>query len=183
MLLVYAVLRDRMAASRTSFLMAVPVVLSLESLVASSWAKGVLHQDFFVLAVMALTLLGLGAFFALVPKPEHTSSSYEGVFHAILGSAFAYALLWLALHAGLQSQDMASMIALVMYTMVGLGFYVYGKLNAQGTVRTYGSVLVALVIGRLLLVEVWHMALTGKIITFFLIGALLMSTVFIKRKE
>jgi hypothetical protein len=46
----------------------------------------------------------------------------------------------------------------------------------------YGGVLIGVVVGRLLLVEVWDMALAGRIVTFFIIGTLLMSTAFIGRR-
>jgi hypothetical protein len=45
--------------------------------------------------------------------------------------------------------------------------------------RTIGGILLGGVVGRLLLVDIWQMALAGKIITFFVIGTLLISTAFI----
>ncbi len=39
------------------------------------------------------------------------------------------------------------------------------------------------VVLRLLTVDVWKMELTGRIITFLLVGALLMSTAFLVRKR
>ena len=103
--------------------------------------------------------------------------------HMVVGSFMAFALLWQALHAGLGNSGIATMIALSCYTVLGLITYIYGTRQGKKGMRVYGSVLIALVVGRLLLIEVWDMALTARIITFFVIGALLMSTVFIKRKE
>jgi hypothetical protein len=39
------------------------------------------------------------------------------------------------------------------------------------------------VVARLLLVDVWSMELSGRVITFFVIGALLMSTAFLTKRK
>ena len=41
--------------------------------------------------------------------------------------------------------------------------------------KIYGAVLLVFVVGRLLLVDVWKMEIAGKIVTFFMIGALFFS--------
>lgn len=74
------------------------------------------------------------------------------------------------------NDDTAVMIALAIYTIAGIGAYFSGR-------RVYGGLLLGFVIARLLLVDVWRMELTGRIITFFLVGALLMSTAFLSRKK
>ncbi|MBI4021961.1 MAG: hypothetical protein HY372_01255, partial [Candidatus Andersenbacteria bacterium] len=49
--------------------------------------------------------------------------------------------------------------------------------------RLYGAVLLGFVVLRLLFIDVWKLALTGRIITFFLVGALLVSTAFLGRRH
>ncbi len=107
-----------------------------------------------------------------------------GTIFAVVGSLYGYVLLWLSLHAAfLYAQDIATMLSLLCYTVVGLVFYIYGKLHEHKLAKTYGAVLLMLVAGRLLLIDVWDMALTGRIITFFVVGALFMSTAFIRHKK
>lgn len=43
--------------------------------------------------------------------------------------------------------------------------------------------LLAFTVVHLLLIDVWNMDLTGRIITFFLVGALLMGTAFMSKKK
>jgi uncharacterized membrane protein len=76
------------------------------------------------------------------------------------------------------------MIALVVYTLIGIITYFNGRARGSKGLVTYGGILLGLVVARLLFVDVWNMELTGRIITFFLIGALLIGTAFLgKRSE
>ena len=75
------------------------------------------------------------------------------------------------------------MISLVIYTVVGLAAYFYGLTKGKRELRLYGGALVGFVVGRLLLTDVWRMELGARIVTFFLIGALLVSTAFLGRKK
>jgi hypothetical protein len=101
----------------------------------------------------------------------------------IMGSLYAFILLWLSLHAALHDDDVAVMIALVVYTIVGIVAYFYALGTERRTLMLYGGCVLGFVVLRLLAVDVWKMEITGKIITFFLIGALLISTAFLSRKK
>lgn len=183
-LITYAILRDIKIAERISLLLIGPVILSFDSIYSRAWATGVIHKDFFVLFVLGLTLLGLGAFFlSRVKEIDDKKPQQLNAMLLIVGSAYAYVLLWLSLHAGLLNDNTAVMISLVVYTIIGLIAYFYGLLNEKKGLRLYGGVLVGLVIGRLLFVDVWMMKLTSRIVTFFLIGALLVSTAFLGKKR
>lgn len=184
-LLAYALLRDLKIALRTSLLLIGPVLLSIDSLTSSAWATGYLHEDFFVLLVLGGVLLGLGIFFWIqtkAMKSDGTDTAFLDGLLAIVGSLYFYALLWLSLHAVL-IEDTAVMIALAVYTVIGLVTHVYGKTNEQQGFKVYGGVLLGGVVARLLLIDVWSMELSGRIITFFLVGALLISTAFVGRKK
>ena len=75
------------------------------------------------------------------------------------------------------------MVSLVVYTLAGLATHFYGKMHQRKGFEYYGGAVLGCVVARLLLVDVWGMELTGRIITFFLIGTLLVSTAFIGRKK
>lgn len=183
-LIAYLVLRDIKAAERTSLLLIGPIILSIGSLTSYAWATSVIHKDFFVLLILGLTLLGLGLFFLRhVREVEDRESQQLNATLLVVGSIYTYALLWLSLHAGLQNNNTAVMISLVVYTIIGLIAYFYGLANKRNGLRLYGGALVGFVVGRLLLVDVWKMELAGRIVTFFLIGALLVSTAFLGRKK
>lgn len=183
-LLVYIILRDVRLAERASLLLIGPAVLSLSSIQSSAWFSRVIHRDFFVLLALALVIFGLGLFFAWVRLKEKGIPK-TGIPSALIvaGSFYAYLLLWLSLHAALLNDNLAVMASLLVYTVIGLITYFYGKANEHRFVRVYGGALLGFVVVRLLTVDVWQMALTNRIITFFVVGALLMSTAFIGRRK
>ena len=144
---------------------------------------GVIHEDFFVLLILGLAIFGLGLFFFLETKLIKTKPDQLEVILLVAGSMYFYLLLWLSLQAGLVNKDLAVMIALIIYTLIGLAIYIYAGLKESKELRVYAGLLLGFVVLRLLFVDVWKMQLAGRIITFFLIGALLMSTAFIGRKK
>lgn len=183
-LITYVVLRDIKIAERISLLLIGSVILSIGSITSRAWLTSIIHKDFFVLLVLSLTMLGLGAFFLRRVKEINDKEPQQlNATLLIVGSAYAYLLLWLSLHAGLLNDNTAVMISLVIYTIIGLIAYFYSLANKKRGLYLYGSALVGFVVGRLLLVDVWKMELAGRIVTFFLIGALLVSTAFLKRKK
>ena len=179
---VYLVMGNRKIAESLTLLVAGPALLSLSSM-AANWSSGIPGEHFFVLLLMSAVLFLLGIFFMMIPREN---GSEEGVVMQTLfvaGSIYAYILLWLSLHATIVDKDTATMICLVVYTLIGLGAYVYGKLSEQKGLSYYGGVLLGFTIAHLLLIDVWNMELSGRIITFFIVGALLMTTAFIGKKK
>ncbi|MDO8551913.1 MAG: DUF2339 domain-containing protein [bacterium] len=183
-LISYAVLKDFRLASRTSLLLIGPAFLALPSIVSSSWNVGVVQKNFFVLLILSATLFLLGLFFSrLQPEVQTNDKATLSSTLLVAGSVFAYILLWLSMRAALDNNTVAVMICLIIYTIIGLIAYFYGRTNDKGNIRIYGGVLLAFVVVRLLLIDVWNMELTWRIITFFAVGALLMSTAFFGRHK
>lgn len=177
----YALLHDRSLSERLCLLFIGPVALSFQSLESSAWSRGVLHEDFFVLLILAVILMGIGVFYARVSdqgKPHATPATSALL---IVGSLYAFALLWLSLHAMFASEGFAVMIALLIYTIIGLVTYFFGRVHGKKGLGLYGGTLLGFVIARLLLVDIWDMPLTIRIITFFVVGILLMGTAFFGR--
>jgi len=183
-LIAYSILKDVRIAERVSLLLIGPIIFSFGSLTSKAWAISVLHQDFFVLLFLGLMLLGLGLFFLRrIREVTEEVSQQISIWWLVIGSLYIYALLWLSLHSALKNDNTAVMISLVVYTIIGLISYFYGLTNGKKGLRIYGGVLVGFVVGRLFLVDIWKMEIAGRIVTFFLIGALLVSTAFLGKKK
>ncbi|MDO8742604.1 MAG: DUF2339 domain-containing protein [bacterium] len=180
----YAMLKDIAVAKRLSLLFVVPVTLSLGSIDSYAWDTGVLHKDFFVLFLLAGAFLFLFSFFSVQTRgvKDEEVQQYNSTLLTI-GSVYVYVLLWLSLHAGLDDKNTATMISLMVYTIIGIAAYFYGLKNDTKGFRLYGGVLIGFVVVRLLLIDIWLMEMGVRIVTFFLMGALLMSTAFLGKKK
>ncbi|OIP77011.1 MAG: hypothetical protein AUK16_02655 [Parcubacteria group bacterium CG2_30_44_11] len=167
--------------AQLSFLLAIPGVLSIPSLVSSNWRTGVFHNDFVVvlLCTVVFTLAGLVVYAKHHLDLQTVTKDTARILLSVAG-AYAVAFVWLVLH-GLMSEDVATMIALALYTLVGISTFIYGKVNDLKTARVVGVIFITIVMSRLMLVEIWNMGLSGRIITFFVIGVMLVSTAFIKQ--
>jgi len=97
---------------------------------------------------------------------------------SVVGIGYLLVLVWLVTHA-IMPADSATTVSLVVYTILGLAFFVRGKLEDDKSLITLGGVLLGLVVARLLLIDVWQMELVGRVVTFGAIGIMLISTAFI----
>lgn len=162
--------------SRYAFLLLVPSAIGgLMSLDSSNWNTGIAHPDFFVLLANAISLLGTGLYFYKQKWRESTALFIVGDFYTI-------AWIWLTADALIVDPAMGVMAALTIYTLAGVGFNLVGSAKEIPVARQLGAILIGLVVIRLLAVDVWSMDISGKIITFFVIGSLLLSTAFISKK-
>lgn len=170
---------------RASLAMLIPAGLSIESFSDFSLAKEVLTADFFVLLILAITFLGLGTYFYLICKDRmhHQLNKFATAILFIFSGFYSASLIWLSLEIALTKIDSAHTIALIIYILIGIPLYLIGKNKNQSGFTWAGTIIVSLVTIRLLMVEVWQMGLTGRIITFALIGVLLISTAFIGRRK
>jgi hypothetical protein len=183
-LIAYNVLGDRKIGEYLTLLLIGPMALSLQSMDSYLWQNSVFNKDFFVLVVLALALLGLGAFYVEEEKKATTKTpNMMRALMLIVGSIYAYILIWLSLKAAITNDNVALMISLFIYTAVGLVTYFNGRVYGKKALGIYGGVVLGFVIARLLLIDVWNMPLSIRIITFFVIGILLMSTAFFGKKK
>lgn len=163
------------AVERVSFLYAAPLVLSLEHIFSSDWATGFMHEHLVVLLVLASCLIGSGATLLLLSaKPKRE----VGAVLMAIGGLYVLVLVWLISHVTLPL-DIATMTSLFVYTGIGLMLYIRGVSVKSNNIKIFGGGLLGFVVLRLLIVDVWQMALTGRITTFFVIGVLLISTAFV----
>lgn len=100
----------------------------------------------------------------------------------IIGSVFSLSTIWKILHGYIDKSYIADLISLTIFTFVGLTSYFMGEINNRKIKRNFGIGVLIFVIAHLLLVDIWNMALTLRIITFFIIGGLFMGSVLIRKK-
>lgn len=169
---------------KTSFLIAIPLFLSIFSFGSRAWRDGIFHGDFVVIALMTITLLSLGLFFHFKGKRSQEVELTEGtaIPFIVLGGLYAAALLWLTTHA-LLSENVAVTISLAVYTISGIIMYIKGIKQNSKSLRTAGGVIIGCVVLRMLFIDVWNLDILGRIIAFFSIGVLLISTAFLGKKK
>jgi len=178
----YVLTKKADAGQALGLLLGIPAVLSISSLTSSAWRTEIFHKDFVVVLLMGIALLGVGLFYFSLRNNEQNKPKREYTkFFLTTGAYYLFALVWLSIHATELSNDTATMLSLVIYTLVGLALYFVGIGKNSHYVQWFGGVLLLLVVGRLILIDVWDMELTGRIITFFVIGTLLMSTAFMTK--
>ncbi len=187
-LLVLSVLlltKNTKAIFNTSMLFVIPAVMSLSSIARYSSSQEIFTQEFFVLFLMAVALVCTGRLISdsLDQEKNETIVNYAGAM-VVFGTLYIVYLIWQMLHIWIiSSPDMATLASLVIYTIFGLLAYFAGLYGNDMARRTYGAGLLGFVVVRLMIVDVWHMDLFGRVITFFAIGILLMSTAFLTKKK
>jgi hypothetical protein len=180
----YIVTNDISTSEMMSVTMFLPAFLSLPSIGSSEWRNGIIHSDFFVLVIMSVMFAIFGLFYKLNQvgvKDDGKLKLYQ--FYIICSSFYAFVTVWLCSHSLINNDDTAVFISLFIYTIVGLGAYFTGIFNQKNLVRIYGTSVLVLVVIRLLLVDVWNMELSLRIITFIVLGVLFISTAFISKNH
>ncbi len=174
--------KDAIAAS---CLFIVPAILSFESVVNYATSRELFTEDFFVLVLMAIALIISGriiTYFSL--QKDDGKEINAGSLLVVFGTFYIGYIIWEFIHILMIGEpDMATMATLVIYTILGLIAYFAGLYGNDIARRTYGMALLAFVVIRLIFVDVWNMELFGRVITFLVIGILLMSTAFLTKKK
>jgi uncharacterized membrane protein len=179
-LLTYAITHRHALASAAALTFLFPAIRSIEHIGASSWSGGVVHIDALALLLLGTGLLACGFLLRKESLDSREDEARISVVIMTLGSLYYYILLWLAAPTFF-GPVYAVMAALVIYTLIGLAFYLPGRTKGAVEASVYGACMLGFVVLRLLLVDVWQMELSGRIITFLLIGTLLTTTAFIGR--
>ncbi len=184
-MVVLALTKNVKAATSVSLLFIAPVALSLGNMSQYLVSTDLITKDTFVLLVLALSLIIAGRVIHTAEKENQAvGSDNTSVVLVVLGTVYIWFTIWCFLHILMPfAQDMATFSALTVYTIVGLWAYFVGLLKGNAVWKIYGSALVVFVIARLLFIDVWAMALSERIITFFVIGILLMSTAFLTKRK
>lgn len=179
----HALTDSRRAAELTSLLLVIPGVMVMDAFDASVWRRELIHPQFFLALLFTVLTFALAGYFRarFAARSEAEPSLLPRILTAV-GSLSAAALVWQSADAIFDRDAGAVMAALFVYTGVGIIAYVAGLRRDNARMRIYGSLFLGAVVLRLLFVDVWQMELSGRIITFFVIGAVLLASGFIGRR-
>jgi uncharacterized membrane protein len=169
------------AAARSVSVAALPaLLLSLESFERYSYSQEVFTKDFFALVLVIAMTWALAGLFR---KQDMPPTRNAGKIFFSVATIISLAFVWPFTRAVFGDADTATTVSLILYTVLGMSCYVRGKLVEKKEMRRFGSALLLLVTGHLLLIDIWNMDVSGRIITFTVIGVLFMSTAFIGKKK
>ena len=173
------VLRDIEIAKWVALLHIIPILMLIGNGSFDRWdyyKTPLLNENFFAILVSILSLSGTG--FSL----NKIKSGKKGTVCYVVASFFAVMLLWLSMHNVFVSESIASGVSLVLLTVVGIGLSFYSLIKGKKGLQIGGSVLLGGVVLHLLFIDIWRMSMSGKIVTFVLIGLLLVVTAFFNKR-
>lgn len=180
-IIIYLTTRDYKASATSSLVLFIPLILSLENLSHYFNSAEVFSSDFFVLLLMIAVLLGLGVTYKKLKMLHGATSPLDAVL-LVVGSAYAYITLWVMLHIGIADDASATTLTLIIFTIIGLVKYFRGIAIGSRVLRNYGGLFLGFVVLRLIFIDIWDMDMAARIVVFFLVGILLISTAFIGKK-
>jgi len=180
-LLVDIVTRSPGAVRVAAWLFLLPAVLTLPYFEGWQWQPEYLAESLSVTLTLT-TVLALVSGWLFYARRAEPGVRMVGVVLGVVCSLFVY-LLWWRVCMVLLPETLAVMLALCTYTIIGIVTYVAGQRLSIRSMQWYGGLLIGFVVARLLLVDVWGLQMVGRIITFALIGLLLMATAFISQRR
>ncbi len=187
--LAHRVLQSRMAVASMAATLAIPLLLGANSLDTAHWGGGIFHAHALVLLVLAVVPFALAQYFNRVQHAQQAAGQPPAIFGSEItfwvaaGSIYAFAFIWRCLHAAMPSADFATAAAMVVYSFIGIAAYVTGHRREHLPTRHYGSAVLALVIGRLILIDLPEMPVAARVVMFFGVGVLLLATAFIRYRK
>jgi hypothetical protein len=92
-------------------------------------------------------------------------------------------LIWNLCQEIISSDNVARGVSLVSYVIIGEGMIYFGDLKGLKNVRMGGVAMISFVIFQLLVEEVWKMPIPIRMVTFVVIGLLLIATAFFGKKN
>lgn len=167
-----------------ALLFLVPGVLSLGHIVAPAWERGVLHGDALALVLTMAACVGVGAYIRRAREGEDADEALliGNIFYQV-GVLYALILVWLVAHGVTMSDDLGTFIALMVYTILGIGLYLMGRDYGQKLIMRWGGGLIGFVALHLILIDVWKLGIEGRVATFIVLGLLLMGAAFVARRD
>lgn len=178
-ILAFLFTKDIAAARKGSYVFAIPVFLSLVT-IGNPFSNSALA----VLVTMGSILIVTGLYFRNLSLATNSVTNRQWYATLIIvGTLYYLFAIWRVCTEMAFYGSFGVMVALIIYTILGIGAYVLGTQRDIRVYRLFGTWLVGFVIARLALVDVWALPSGVRIITFMVIGALMVSTAFIIRKK
>jgi hypothetical protein len=174
----YLVMNSKVA-SKLAWLFAPLSLFALQHVISPAWQDGIIHGDFFATIIVTLALLIVGVRFHQSRTADDNAQTITSAL-LLIGGFYVLILIWLVFHAVL-ADGPATTFSLITYTLGGLLFYITGRHENNKNMTTIGMLLIGGVVVRLLVIDVWALPLELRIVLFFIIGVLLLSTAFIKK--
>lgn len=178
-ILAFLFTKDIAAARKASLLFAIPVFLSLIT-IGNPFSNSALA----VMLTIGSILVSTGLYFRDLALA--TNSALNRQWYAtliVVGALYFLVTIWRVCTEMVFYGSFGVMVALIIYTVLGIGAYILGTHRDIKVYRLFGVWLVGFVIARLAIVDVWTLPSGVRIITFMVIGALMVSTAFIIRKK
>ena len=191
----YMLIKGEFVKTRILFFLLLiwPIALSFISLRQLHWytQREIVSENvftpFFVIFVFSL-VFSLLSWIIWKYNTNKEDETQKAEFYASFITAIFYAIafVWFLLHILAPSYYVGSMLSLIVFSLIGAVFYVWGSFGAsRGILSQLGVALIVLVLLRLFFVEFWDMEMIWKIITFFVVGSILVlaAVLFNKNKE
>ncbi len=177
--------------SLLTIICAIPVFMSLESIfrifdyLDYPYNSNLLDYmpELFTVFMACITMFAVAIAILRVTDIENKGNMTFFRIFAYTGGVFGLLLVWFTTHLFMENVDVATFSALVIYTIVGVGFYIMGAKEGYKPYMFVGGLLFGIVVFRVLFVEFWDMNIVMRIITSFVLGSLLISTAFIKKNK
>jgi Predicted membrane protein (DUF2339) len=169
-------------AERTNlvlFTTLLPIASSVIGISTSYWGTAD-ATPFMSYGIFAAVLLGLGVSLTQILRGQ-TIPNITGIW--VVGALYAAAYIWTTTHVYIASYQAATVVSLLVYTVVGVGCYVQGILKNMPLLKHAGTIILVLVIARLLLIDLGNMDITGKVLAFTGVGVLFIAASFISRNK
>jgi uncharacterized membrane protein len=184
-MLMFVAMKSHIIGQKYSLLLLGPILIAFGDIEKFDRSKTVLNEYFFSILVLALCLFVLGLAYRYLSKDLVKDGFFGKLYitQIILGSAYLYILLWHSLQNSFDNRSTAVMVAIAIYTIIGLVANIYGKLKQHRVLFFYGSTMLILVVLRLIFVDIGQMDQTRRITTFFFIGFLLIAAAFGTKKK
>jgi len=181
-------LKEPRIARALSFLYIGVFLVSFQHLGPSIWFFG----DFSIADALALVIVTISLIISGTSllrhrvnqseQGEYVTASNEGGILLLVALAYVLVLIWLQMAEWFVAGT-AIMFSLILYTLIGLVLYILGRVSDILSLLNIGRVIIIGVVARLLLIDIWLLETEIRIIVFFIVGALLLSTAFIKNKH
>ena len=156
-----------------------PLLLSIDLL--SNFHYTFTHQ--ISLIYIGVSLYAGSAYLLWYKNTKDTQIDSLGRLICIAAGIYTLVYVWISMpyYLGYANLLAARVITLILYATAGVSLNLYGTQTNHLRTRQFGFGLVIFVIAHLLMVEVWDMMLGARIVTFFAIGIILVTSVFFRR--